>query len=79
MKGWKDSYIGRRWIWKERVRAEQITVKLINDLVLLFVELVDDDTDEKVEGEEGSGNDEEDEEEVGVDGVLAVRLLVDLQ
>ena len=48
------------------------------NLVLLFVELVDDDTDQEVEGEEGSGHDEENKEEVGVDGVLSIRLNVHL-
>ena len=47
--------------------------------ILLFVELVDDDTDQEVEGEEGSGHDEENEEEVGVDGVLSIRLNVHLE
>ena len=47
-------------------------------LILLFVELIDDDTDEQVEREEGTEHDEEDEVEIHVDGVLTVRLLVQL-
>ena len=48
-------------------------------LVLLLVELVYDDTDQQVEGEEGAEDDEEDKVEIHEDGVLAVRLLVELQ
>ena len=44
------------------------------DLILLFVELVNDDTDEEVEREEASEDDERDEVEVHVDVHLAMRL-----
>jgi hypothetical protein len=47
-------------------------------LLLLFVEVVDDDSDEEVEGEEGAEDDEEDEVEVHVDVHLAYWLLAHL-
>ena len=45
-------------------------------LFLESVEVVDDDSDEEVEGEEGAADDEEDEVEVDVDVALQTRLLV---
>jgi hypothetical protein len=47
-------------------------------LLLLFVEVVDDDSDEEVEGEEGPEDDEEDEVEVHVDVHLTYGLLPNL-
>jgi len=44
----------------------------------LLVEVVDDDSDEEVEGEEGAEDDEEDEVEVHVDVHLTDRLLTNL-
>ena len=50
-------------------------------LYLLFqcVEVVDDDTDEEVEGEEGAADDEDDKVEVVIEACLILRLLVNLQ
>ena len=48
-------------------------------LVLLLIELVDDDTDQEVEGEEGSEHDEGHEEEVAHHTVLVHGLLVQLE
>ena len=48
-------------------------------LVLLLIELVDDDTDQEVEGEEGSKHDEGHEEEVAHHTVLVHGLLVQLK
>ena len=47
-------------------------------LLLLFIEVVDDDTNEQVEREEGAKNDEEDEVQVHVDVHLVDGLLTDL-
>ena len=47
--------------------------------VLLFIELVDNDTDKEIEGEEAAEDDEEDEVHVHVDAVLSVRLFVELE
>jgi hypothetical protein len=47
-------------------------------LFLLLIEIVDDDTDEQVEGEEGAEDDEDDEVDVHVDVALIIRLLVRL-
>ena len=44
--------------------------------VLLLIELVDDDTDQQVEGEEAAEDDEEDKVHVHVDAVLSMRLFV---
>ena len=50
----------------------------VSCLVLLFVKLVDDDTDQQVQGEEGAEHDEQHEVEIEIDRVLSVRLLVQL-
>ena len=47
-------------------------------LLLLFIEVVDDDTNEQVEREEGAEDDEEDEVQVHVDVHLVDGLLADL-
>jgi hypothetical protein len=47
-------------------------------LFLLLVEVVDDDSDEEVEGEKGAEDDEEDKVEVHVDVHFANGLLADL-
>lgn len=48
-------------------------------LLFLLVEVVDDDTNEEVEGEEGPEDDENDEIEVHVDVHLVLRLFLLLQ
>ena len=48
-------------------------------LFLLFVEVINNDSDEKVECEERAEDDEEDEVEVHVDVDFANRLLTELQ
>lgn len=47
-------------------------------LFLLLIEVVDDDADEQVQGEEGAEDDEDDEVDVHVDVVLILRLLLGL-
>lgn len=47
-------------------------------LFLLLVEVINDDTNEEVESEEGSKDDKEDKVEVHVDVVLTYGLLVNL-
>lgn len=47
-------------------------------LFLLHVEIVDDDTNEEVQCEEGTKDDEEDKVEVHADSVLCYGLLVSL-
>ena len=44
--------------------------------VLLLIELVDDDTDKKIQGEEAAEHDEEDKVHVHVDTGLSMRLFV---
>ena len=48
-------------------------------LAFLHVEVVDDDADEEVEGEEGAEDDEEDEVKVHGPARLAIGLLVSLK
>lgn len=48
-------------------------------LFLLLIEVVDDDADEQVQGEEGAEDDEDDEVDVHVDVVLVLGLLVRLR
>ena len=48
-------------------------------LFLLLVEIVDDDTDEQVKGEEGAKDDEDDKVEVHVQVVFIFRLLFQLK
>lgn len=48
-------------------------------LLLLLVEVIDDDANEEVEGEEGPEDDEDDEIEVHVEVHLVLRLLLLLQ
>jgi len=53
--------------------------KLAGDyFAFLHVEVVDDDTNEEVESEEGAEDDEDDEVHVHVSAVLALRLLTHL-
>ena len=47
-------------------------------LFLQHVEVVDDDTNEQVEGEEGTKHDEDDEEQIVVERVLAAGLLINV-
>ena len=54
-------------------------VRLYTYLFLLFVEIINNDSDEKVEREERAEDDEEHEVEVHVDVDLADRLLTKLQ
>ena len=54
-------------------------VRLYTYLFLLLVEIINNDTDEKVEREERAEDDEEHEVEVHVDVDLADRLLTELQ
>lgn len=44
----------------------------------MLIEVIDDDTNEQVQGEEGAEDDEDDEVDVHVDVVLVLRLLVRL-
>ena len=48
-------------------------------LLFLFIEVIDDDSNEEIEGEEGAKDDEEDEVDVHVDVDLAYGLLPHLQ
>ena len=48
-------------------------------LFLLFIEVINDDSDEKIKSEERAEDDEEDEVEVHVDVDFANRLLTELQ
>lgn len=48
-------------------------------LFLLLVEVVDDDTDEQVEGEEGAKDDEDDKVEVHVQVHFILRLVLHLE
>lgn len=50
----------------------------LTHLFLLFIKVINDDTNEEVEGEEGSKDDKEDKVEVHVEVVLTYGLLVDL-
>lgn len=43
-----------------------------------MIEVIDDDTNEQVEGKEGAEDDEDDEVDVHVDVVLILRLLIGL-
>ena len=47
-------------------------------LFLLLIEVINDDTNEQVQGEEGAEDDEDDKVDVHVDVVLILRLLIRL-
>ena len=47
-------------------------------LLLLFIEVIDDDSNEEIEGEEGAKDDEEDKVDVHVDVDLPDRLFSNL-
>ena len=44
--------------------------------VLLLIELVDNDTDKEIQGEEATEDNEEDEVHVHIDAILSVRLFI---
>ena len=56
-----------------------MTFKLKTYLFLLLVEVVDDDSNEEIEGKEGAEDDEEHKVEIHVDVDLSNRLLANLE
>ena len=58
---------------------QNICVVCVRSFVLLLVELVNDDTNQQVEGEETSKHNEQDKIDIEVQGVFSVGLLVQLK
>lgn len=74
----KKKFYNYDGFWKFAQLAE-LTFKLKTYLFLLLVEVVDDDSNEEIEGKEGAEDDEEHKVEIHVDVDLSNRLLANLE
>ena len=63
-----------------KIQLTMMKASILDDIHLLFqrIEVVNDDPDEEVEGEEGAADDEDDKVEVVVEARFILRLLVNL-